>query len=186
MTSRSFRPTQSAHQTDRLVEARMKRWDLRVRILAFAASLGGGCWALVTYLQQAHLRYTEDVESRAQAYRARLYDERRGLYTNACAAAASIAVAGDPAKAPEDLVKFWGLYYGEMCLVEDDGVEAAMVNFGRLLGGSDRAELRQGALRLAHACRASLDLPGLYKIAPQDLKAKDQAQAKELSGRLVP
>ena len=58
---------------------------------------------------------------------------------------------------------FWRLYYGPLCLVEDRGVESAMVEFGLVLKRASfetrerhRKALENGALNLAEACRASI------------------------------
>ena len=64
-------------------------------------------------------------------------------------------------KKPEELdaanKKFWSLYWGELALVEDKRVEAAMVQFGRALeSGSVGQQLQQYSLALAYACRDSL------------------------------
>ena len=49
------------------------------------------------------------------------------------------------------------MYWGELALVEDKQVEAAMVNFGKAFEVSGAGKgLQQYSLAIAHACRDSL------------------------------
>jgi hypothetical protein len=62
----------------------------------------------------------------------------------------------------EAQVRFWTLYYGELCLFEDRAVAQAMVNFGNVLcdytktGKNHSVELQTLALKFNDACRYSL------------------------------
>ncbi len=79
------------------------------------------------------------------------------LYTDATQAAAMLATSKKPDELDVANKKFWSLYWGELALVEDKRVEAAMVQFGRALeSGSVGQQLQQPSLSLAHACRDSL------------------------------
>jgi hypothetical protein len=79
------------------------------------------------------------------------------LYTEATQATATIATSGNPKERAAAQKRFWSLYWGELALVEDKGVEAAMVEFGRALNEAASAEeIKRLSLRLAHACRDSL------------------------------
>jgi len=68
----------------------------------------------------------------------------------------------DNAGFEEAQLRFWTLYYGELCLFEDLGVAQAMVNFGNVLwdytktGKKHEVELQTLALKLNDACRYSL------------------------------
>lgn len=55
--------------------------------------------------------------------------------------------------------RFWLLYWGQLALVEDRKVEAAMKTMGEALKSKplDSKVIKQCSLDLAHACRASLD-----------------------------
>ena len=79
------------------------------------------------------------------------------LYTEATQAAATLATSKNRQELDAATKKFWSLYWGELALVEDKRVEAAMVQFGRALdtGSSDHA-LQKASIDLAHACRDSL------------------------------
>lgn len=80
--------------------------------------------------------------------------------------AAALAVRVD--RKPEDVVRFWELYWGVMVLIEGGGVEQAMVEVGRELeraqsaaGGEKGGDasfigLRGASLSLAKACRDEL------------------------------
>lgn len=79
------------------------------------------------------------------------------LYTEATQAAATLATSTKQEELDVASKRFWSLYWGELALVEDKGVEAAMVQFGRALqSGSVGQQLHEKSLALAHACRDSL------------------------------
>lgn len=79
------------------------------------------------------------------------------LYTEATQAVATLATSKDADELDAASRKFWSLYWGELALVEDQKVEAAMVQLGRTLeAGSVGQQLQQHSLALAHACRESL------------------------------
>lgn len=80
------------------------------------------------------------------------------LYTEASQVAAAIATTSDNAARGKAVNRFWQLYWGELALVENTEVEAAMVAFGAGLNNkASPSELQQLSLTLAHACRFSLD-----------------------------
>lgn len=85
-------------------------------------------------------------------------DRQLTLYTEASQVAARLASGESGDAATKARSRFWQLYLGELALVEDREVEAAMVSFGRALeNGGDSSTLRTLSVRLAHACRKSLD-----------------------------
>lgn len=68
--------------------------------------------------------------------------------------AARLAVAQPEARDEADLQRYYALFWGELAMVEDRAVEAAMVRFERSLsGGAAPAVAQQQALRIAYACR---------------------------------
>jgi hypothetical protein len=84
-------------------------------------------------------------------------DRQLKLYTDATQAAATIATSTSNEEVTGARARFWSLYWGELALVEDNRVEAAMVEFGRALeAGAKGKEIAPLSLRLAHACRDSL------------------------------
>ena len=79
------------------------------------------------------------------------------LYTEATQSAATLATSKKVDELDSASKKFWSLYWGELALVEDMKVEAAMVQLGSALeAGSVGDQLKQYSLELAHACRDSL------------------------------
>lgn len=79
------------------------------------------------------------------------------MYTQATQAAATLATSDNAEHLQAARQTFWSLYWGELALVEDKSVEAAMVQFGRALNLPDAGTvLQQHSLALAHACRDSL------------------------------
>jgi hypothetical protein len=81
------------------------------------------------------------------------------LYTEASQVAAQVATQGGSEAGKKARVRFWELYWGELALVENREVEAAMKQMGDAISaGAAETDLKRLSLRLAHACRASLDL----------------------------
>lgn len=84
-------------------------------------------------------------------------DRQLKLYTEATQAAATLATASSKEQIAAARQRFWSLYWGELALVEDEHVEAAMVQLGRALEqGKIGSEVQVLSLNLAHACRDSL------------------------------
>lgn len=99
-------------------------------------------------------------------YQKPFYDKQFKLYTEATQAASTLATSLDKAERDKAYQKFWHLYWGEMCMVEDRKVEIGMRAFGDQLRvhGPDfsprtmdeLSELQQRSFLLAHSCRESL------------------------------
>ncbi len=80
------------------------------------------------------------------------------LYGEAAGIAARLATSTDAAARAGYEERFWQLYWGELALVEDAQVEAAMVELGAALKtGAAPERLQPLSLGLAHAVRRSLD-----------------------------
>jgi hypothetical protein len=130
-------------------------WDLDkiLKLIAICGAAVTFMWGLFQYFDG---REREADVRRIEAMKPFL-DRQLELYTEATQVTAAIAVSTDTAERTLALQRFWRLYYGELALVEDRSVEAAMVVFGRALQESrDTRELQQLALQLARACRESL------------------------------
>ncbi len=83
------------------------------------------------------------------------------LYLEASASAAKIATLSDGSEREAAKQRFRELYWGELAVVEDPGVERAMVAFGTVLRSEQANQpnsdsLLRAALDLAHAARDSL------------------------------
>ena len=74
------------------------------------------------------------------------------FYTEAAHVAARIASSGDQST----IGRFWELYYGELALVENNEVAAAMKDFGDALTAGKHTELNTLALELTERMRESL------------------------------
>ncbi|MBY0401414.1 hypothetical protein K2X89_14035 [Myxococcota bacterium] len=130
-----------------------KNFDDRIKGLS---ALGGAiafCWGVFQFTagQQA-----QSETRRIEATRPFL-ERQLKLYTEATQAAATLSTSKDSNELDASRKTFWLLYWGELALVEDKKVEAAMVQFGDALRkGSTEDLLQEHALTLAHACRDSL------------------------------
>ena len=94
-------------------------------------------------------------------FRKPYWEKLLSLYVDACSSAATLARTDSPQEWAQARNMFWKMYYGPLCLVEDQRVEEAMVNFGQTLEplkfeSPERQELEGLSLRLAYACRDSI------------------------------
>jgi hypothetical protein len=111
------------------------------------------------------------------------YDRQLGLYFEVVDVTGLLATEPDPAVRAPALRRFWQLYWGPLCLVEDaqehptgtggaaSTVEAAMIHFGDQLrqlpaqpSAQDLEPLQPLAYELAHTIRGSLR--GVWPIPP--------------------
>ena len=72
---------------------------------------------------------------------------------------ATLAVTDDALSWDKARIRFWELYWGELAIVEDDEVAAAMVEFAPNLEGKIGAnlpitDLAPEAIKFSHECRA--------------------------------
>ena len=132
------------------------------------------------------------------ARRGAFLERQLELYFEAAAIASKIATSSEGADEESAKRRFRELYWGELAVVEDAGVQNAMVEFGRILSKSDKSAclgeeqiaqratepteavvkvcLLRGALDLAHAARKSLEES--WKVGLLDLPALRQPSAE--------
>jgi hypothetical protein len=111
-------------------------------------------------LEAAKLNSTREKEAESRSIEAKkpFLDRQLALYVEASQITAKIATSKDSNELAKSQQRFWELFWGELALVENNGVELAMVAFGEALRGSaPQQQLEQLSLALAHACRESLD-----------------------------
>ena len=105
------------------------------------------------------------LHARAIDARRPFLDLQLKLYQDATKTAAILATSSDAKELGAAEIRFWQLYWGELAMVEnggiqakDGGVEGAMVRFGAELQkhSENRSTLQQRSLDLAHTCRDSL------------------------------
>lgn len=102
----------------------------------------------------AVVKYSQD--RRVEANRPFL-DRQLALYTDVTRAAATLATSSDQALIDAAQARFMELFWGELALVEDPGVEHAMIAFrAKLVSDAGEESLSVLSVRLAHACRESL------------------------------
>ncbi len=122
-------------------------WDALLKIASLAAVLAGVPLGLWKYLDTA-----------GKNLRKPFWERQLALYVEATSAAATLASSSDIEMKSAAEATFWRLYFGPLAIVEDEGVEAAMVKLGRCLQlqDYDKGELEKLSLALAHACRDSI------------------------------
>jgi hypothetical protein len=126
-----------------------------VKAVGALVALGGLILGVANYLETAR----KDAETRRLEVREHFLSKQLDLYTQATKAAAQLATAPqDSEEFAKAASRFWELYWGELSMVEDRGVESAMVRMGECLRGNCSAcgSLEKCSLALAHACRQSL------------------------------
>src|SRR5512147_518449 len=84
-------------------------------------------------------------------------DRQLKLYTEATQAVATLATSSSNEELSSAKAAFCSLYWGELVLVEDKRVEAAMVQLGSAIKqGKLGSDIQSLSLELARACRDSL------------------------------
>lgn len=128
-------------------------FDRTLKILVLLGAFGSFLWGVY--------QYSDATRARAEAQRleaSKPFLERQlALYSEATQVAARIATSDDDSVKIAAIERFWQLYWGELALVEDVGVEKAMSRFGIALELMElEGQLPELSLELAHACRKSL------------------------------
>ncbi len=128
-------------------------FDQTVKTLSILGAVATFAWGMFQYVEndkkQAETRRIEATKP--------FLDRQLTLYTDATKSAATLATTADSSERAAAMKRFWSLYWGELALVENRGVEAAMKRLGdRLKMGAPQEELEQLSLVLAHAARESL------------------------------
>jgi hypothetical protein len=129
-------------------------------LLAVAAFV----WGIYTYretsrqqMEKQQAEATRIAETRRIEATRPFLDKQLTLYAEVTKVAASLATLTDEKERAKAKTRFMELYWGELGLVEREGVALAMVAFRE---GLDRnatpAELGTLALAVAHACRDEL------------------------------
>jgi hypothetical protein len=138
--------------------------ELTFKILSVLGALGSFIWGVYVWrdrsqqeLLAANAERDRSAETRRIEATKPFLERQLALYTEATRVAASIATTDDPGERKKSTGRFWQLYWGELALVEDEEVERLMKQIGDTLASEDRNKLAQLSLRLAHACRSSLD-----------------------------
>lgn len=124
-----------------------------VKILTLVGAVVAFFWGAYQFLStQRNQADTRRIEATRP-----FLDRQLKLYTEATQAAATLATSQSEEEITSAKQRFWSLYWGELALVEDKRVEAAMVQLGRAIEQDMIGrEIQSLSLNLAHACRDSL------------------------------
>jgi hypothetical protein len=124
-----------------------------IKALSFLGGAIAFCWGVFQFIAtQSAQAETRRIEATKP-----FLERQLKLYTEATQTTAMLATSNKTEELDAARGKFWSLYWGELALVEDKKVEAAMVQLGRALErGEVGLQLQQYSLALAHACRDSL------------------------------
>jgi hypothetical protein len=125
-----------------------------IKWLGVLIALGGFLWGVTSFMLTARIQ----AEARRLESRKIFLDRQLELYTEATQVAATLATSTDAAKLETAQNRFWELYWGELSMVENRSVEGAMVEIHSCLNRNcTQEDLQPLALKLAHACRDSLN-----------------------------
>lgn len=136
-----------------------------LKVFALVGAVGSFLWGVFVWRDDRQREREAAKNEQAQMSEARRIESTKPflehqlkLYNQATEAASVLATSDDRTKRELAVAKFWQLYWGELALVESREVEAAMKNLGDALDSSaDKRTLKGLSLKLAHACRVSLD-----------------------------
>lgn len=138
-----------------LTEEQHRYVDLLIKLVGMCGVILAFLWGLHQYNIQKH-----------DAFKRHLWEQQLALYLEATKTASTIAYPRAFAdESEQELLKaeerFWQLYYGEMIVIEDPAVGAAMVSFGYCLRefkleNCSRRELIARATSLAQASRSAV------------------------------
>jgi hypothetical protein len=125
--------------------------------LPLVLSVSGAVLAFIWGAYQFLVKQWGQAESRRIEATKPFLDRQLRLYTEATQAAAMMATTTSEHEFTDAKSRFLLLFWGELVMVEDRGVEGAMVQFRNALLANLRGEdLAQPALALGRACRMSL------------------------------
>jgi hypothetical protein len=130
--------------------------------LGAAVALAGAITGIFSY--RASIANSKAASERE--YQKPFYDRQMTLYFDASRAAATLASSRNPNELRKASERFWQLYWGELCIVEDQQVESKMRDFGIVLSQVEKApgrltvqeqqSLRKPSYDLAQSLRDSL------------------------------
>ena len=124
-----------------------------IKWVSTLVAVGGLIWGITSFLITSRVQ----AETRQLEARKPFLERQLTLYTEVTQNAAILATSNDLDAIEQARQRFWELYWGELSMVENRGVEIAMIKFGKCLNDDcSQEELRPLALGLARACRESL------------------------------
>ena len=97
-------------------------WDHLVTLTAWIGAIVTFGWGIYRY-----------ADAREQGNKEPFLKQQLELCFRASASAARLTTESDPTKWNEARLEFWRLYFGPLCVVEDEKVQEAMVALGDLL-----------------------------------------------------
>lgn len=141
-----------------LWERRFKEneWNIErvVKLVGVAATVAAGIWSVVTYVDTQ----SDEAEVRKIEASKAFLTKQLTLFEEVTQVASRLATAPRDKLPPDDLARFRELYWGELALVEQGKVEAAMFNFDKVLNNpmSTEDDIHSACLNVAHSCRTEL------------------------------
>jgi hypothetical protein len=144
-------------------------------IITATIAVAGFWFGIIQYQRQETARATaltaqikSENEARVKEFKKSFWEKQLGFYLEAARTSATLAnfqaeeKAETQAERGKARIRFWQLYWGELAVVEDDLVAAAMITFANCLRGNESgtcsdATLKSYSLDLAVAFRKSVE-----------------------------
>jgi len=156
-------------------DLRIKKLDVLAKFVGMLALLVGIALPFYQYVRTLEKERQEreekktieasqrnrEVEAALREARKPFLERQQALYFEATSAASKLSTLDDGGEKEGARKRFYQLYWGELSVVEDELVEAAMVRFKNILeqyerGQTSKFEVERSSLVLAHSCRESL------------------------------
>lgn len=136
-----------------------------LKVFALVGAVGSFLWGVFVWRDDRQRERESAKEEQVRLAEARRIESTKPflerqlkLYTEATEAASILSTTNDKVKREKAQERFWQLYWGELAMVENKDVEAAMKHMGDALNSSaSQGTLQRLSLDLARACRISLD-----------------------------
>lgn len=136
-----------------------------LKMLGIVGAVGSFLWGVYQWREKSaedllvrQLESERLIETRRIEATKPFLERQLALYSEATKVAAQVATLGQSEAGKKARARFWELYWGELALVENRAVEAAMKRMGDALRADMPQEtLQYASLAVAHACRESLD-----------------------------
>lgn len=136
-------------------------WKLIVSGVGAAVTLGGLAYGMWTYFDQRDDQIAQrglEIEALQRDSKKKFLDKQFDLYVEAVSTVSRLTTADHYAGRERDMATFWQLYWGGLGIVEDRGVEKAMVALGQIIPEiASQPELAKlASLNLSHCVKNSL------------------------------
>ncbi|MGH6916811.1 MAG: hypothetical protein ACREJ0_03810 [Geminicoccaceae bacterium] len=143
-------------------------WKLVISSFGVIATVGGLLYGVWTYFDQRNDQIKQrgleieqrglEIEALQRESKKKFLDKQFDLYVDVVSTVSRLTTNPAYDGREQDLARFWQLYWGDLGIVEDRGVEKAMVALGQIIPDmASRPQLaRRASLNLSHCIKNSM------------------------------